>query len=66
VIFSEEMLGYVKEINSELEKLNTKIHSFEYFKNEIHISLSRTIFLKYFQHERFSNLFVDKLHGISK
>jgi len=60
------MLGYIKEINSELEKINTKIHSFDYFKNEIHISLSRTIFLKYFQHDRFSNLFKDKLQGISK
>jgi len=52
-------------MNKNLEKLNSKIHTFDYYKKEIHISLSRTIFLKYFQHERFSDLFFEKLSNIT-
>jgi len=53
-------------MNKNLEKLNSKIHTFDYYKKEIHISLSRTIFLKYFQHERFSDLFFEKLSNITR
>lgn len=60
------MLDTIKEMTSKLEKLNNKIHAFDYYKNEIHISLSRTIFLKYFQHNRFINLFNEKLSYIKK
>ncbi|ORX47609.1 hypothetical protein BCR36DRAFT_584700 [Piromyces finnis] len=66
VDFPEEMLDTIKEINLKLEKYNSKIHGFNYDKNEIHISLSRTIFLKYFQHSRFCDLFFEKLSGMSK
>lgn len=66
VNFSEEMLKNINEINLKLKEINSKIHGFDYYKDEIHISLSRTIFLKYFQHDRFCKLFFENLSGISK
>ncbi|ORX86844.1 hypothetical protein BCR32DRAFT_240709 [Anaeromyces robustus] len=60
------MLKNINEINLKLKEINSKIHGFDYYKDEIHISLSRTIFLKYFQHDRFCKLFFENLSGISK